>query len=89
MIIFILVYNYYRKAEHMLMKHNRDSLRTAWDLTVRLCSAGWVGVIMMNKYMEVYGAKMGENKRQIGSLAVVKCIFKEPSVLRNGLLLEI
>lgn len=46
-------------------------------------------VIMMNKYMEVYGAKMGENKRQIGSLAVVKRIFEEPSVVRNGLLLEV
>lgn len=38
---------------------------------------------------QVYGAEMGENDRLNGSLAVLRGISEEPSVVRNGVILEV
>lgn len=47
----------------------------------------WVGACHYDE--QVYGAEMGENDRQNGSLAVLKGISEEPSVVRNGVMLEV
>lgn len=38
---------------------------------------------------QVYGTEMGENDRLNGSLAVLRGISEEPSVVRNGVILEV
>lgn len=44
----------------------------------------WVGACHFDE--QVYGAEMGEKDRQNGSLAVLRGISEEPSVVRNGVI---
>ena len=46
-------------------------------------SAGWMSVIMVNKYM----IEMGEKERQDGLYAMVRGSSEEVRVVRNGLML--